>query len=156
MKALSIRQPWGWAILYAGKDVENRDWKDNSPALRDARRLVRTDEPFLIHVGMTFEDDAQDYLLGFDMQGLLPATVPPRSSYPRGGIIGSCRLRGVIHRGELTDDHAMIAAHYSRWRNDTSYALVLGAAVPCKFIPLKGLLGFFDVPDDLVREALAA
>lgn len=27
MKALSIKQPWAWAILHAGKDVENRDWK---------------------------------------------------------------------------------------------------------------------------------
>ena len=27
MKALSIRQPWAWAILHAGKDIENRDWR---------------------------------------------------------------------------------------------------------------------------------
>jgi hypothetical protein len=26
MKALSIRQPWAWAIIHAGKDVENRTW----------------------------------------------------------------------------------------------------------------------------------
>jgi len=26
MRALSIRQPWAWAILHAGKDVENRSW----------------------------------------------------------------------------------------------------------------------------------
>ncbi|MDD5394961.1 MAG: ASCH domain-containing protein [Thiothrix sp.] len=26
MKALSIQQPWAWAILNAGKDIENRDW----------------------------------------------------------------------------------------------------------------------------------
>ena len=24
--ALSIRQPWAWAILHAGKDIENRSW----------------------------------------------------------------------------------------------------------------------------------
>jgi hypothetical protein len=29
MKALSIRQPWVHAILYEGKDVENRSWKTN-------------------------------------------------------------------------------------------------------------------------------
>jgi hypothetical protein len=27
MKALSIKQPWVWAILNAGKDIENRSWK---------------------------------------------------------------------------------------------------------------------------------
>src|ERR1700690_1312991 len=26
MRALSIKQPWVWAILNAGKDVENRTW----------------------------------------------------------------------------------------------------------------------------------
>ena len=26
MKCLSIRQPWAWAILHAGKDIENRTW----------------------------------------------------------------------------------------------------------------------------------
>ncbi|MER8754134.1 ASCH domain-containing protein [Mesorhizobium sp. M0976] len=24
--ALSVRQPWPWAILHGGKDIENRDW----------------------------------------------------------------------------------------------------------------------------------
>ena len=27
MKALSIKQPWVWAILRAGKDIENRSWQ---------------------------------------------------------------------------------------------------------------------------------
>ena len=25
-RAISIRAPWWWAILHAGKDIENRDW----------------------------------------------------------------------------------------------------------------------------------
>lgn len=25
--ALSVRQPWPWAILHAGKDIENRSWQ---------------------------------------------------------------------------------------------------------------------------------
>lgn len=29
MKALSVRAPWWWAILHAGKDIENRDWSTN-------------------------------------------------------------------------------------------------------------------------------
>ncbi|KXK11649.1 MAG: hypothetical protein UZ14_CFX002002691 [Chloroflexi bacterium OLB14] len=29
MKAITVRQPWAWAIIYAGKDVENRTWKTN-------------------------------------------------------------------------------------------------------------------------------
>ncbi|MCW5318373.1 ASCH domain-containing protein, partial [Nostoc sp. KVJ3] len=26
MKALSVRQPWAWAIIYALKNVETRGW----------------------------------------------------------------------------------------------------------------------------------
>jgi hypothetical protein len=27
MKALSVQQPWAWAIIHAGKDIENRTWR---------------------------------------------------------------------------------------------------------------------------------
>lgn len=26
MKVLTVKQPWAWAILHAGKDIENRSW----------------------------------------------------------------------------------------------------------------------------------
>jgi len=26
MRALTVRQPWAWAIVHAGKDIENRSW----------------------------------------------------------------------------------------------------------------------------------
>ena len=26
MKAITIRQPWAWAVVHAGKDIENRTW----------------------------------------------------------------------------------------------------------------------------------
>jgi len=26
LPVLSIRQPWAWAIVHAGKDIENRNW----------------------------------------------------------------------------------------------------------------------------------
>lgn len=27
MRAITVRQPWAWAIIHGGKDIENRDWK---------------------------------------------------------------------------------------------------------------------------------
>ena len=27
VKALTIRQPWAWATIYGGKDLENRRWR---------------------------------------------------------------------------------------------------------------------------------
>src|SRR5829696_3543555 len=40
MKAVSIHQPWAWAILHAGKDVENRTWRTHhrGPLLIHAAR----------------------------------------------------------------------------------------------------------------------
>ena len=31
--ALSVRQPWTWGIIHAGKPVENRDWRRPNPGL---------------------------------------------------------------------------------------------------------------------------
>lgn len=28
MRALTVRQPWAWAIFHAGKDIENRSWRN--------------------------------------------------------------------------------------------------------------------------------
>jgi len=27
MKAISVQQPWAWAIIHVGKDIENRSWR---------------------------------------------------------------------------------------------------------------------------------
>ena len=42
---LTIRQPWAWAIIYGGKDVENRSW------------LTKHRGPLLVHAGSAFEPD---------------------------------------------------------------------------------------------------
>ena len=50
MKALSLRQPWAWAVVHAGKSIENRRWNtrgtvqgtcNDAPDL-DVRLLVAT------------------------------------------------------------------------------------------------------------------
>jgi hypothetical protein len=28
VRALTVRQPWAWAIIHAGKDIENRNWSN--------------------------------------------------------------------------------------------------------------------------------
>jgi hypothetical protein len=51
MKALTIEQPWVWAILNAGKDVENRSWQTKYRgwialhASKSAQRLDDVDFP---------------------------------------------------------------------------------------------------------------
>jgi hypothetical protein len=50
MKALSIQQPWAWAILHAGKDIENRTWPTS------IRGSV------LIHAGLKIDFPAFDWI----------------------------------------------------------------------------------------------
>ena len=55
MKALSIQQPWAWAIIHAGKDIENRTWNTHfrgtfavhasSKLMRGAELLRRSPRP---------------------------------------------------------------------------------------------------------------
>lgn len=52
MKAISIQQPWAWAILHAGKDIENRNW---STAFRGdiAVHATRTQQAWKLPQGVT-------------------------------------------------------------------------------------------------------
>lgn len=69
MKTLSIRQPWAWAILHAGKNIENREWK------------LWHRGPTLLHTGKKADLGAEKYLR--DVKGI---DVP--EDLPLGGIVG--------------------------------------------------------------------
>jgi hypothetical protein len=124
--ALSIRQPWAWAILNAGKDIENRSWRTQFRGL------------FYIHAaaGMT-RDEYEAYLdftrdrYRFAFPQALRAPRPEQLA--RGGIIGSA---------ELVD---CVADHPSPWFVGP-FGFVLRNARPLPFRPLKGALGFFVIP----------
>lgn len=78
MKALSIQQPWAWAILH-GKDCENRTWPT---AFRGF---------FLIHAGM--KPDPPAWRILAERYGLHP---PPRDRIPLGGIVGKAKLYACV------------------------------------------------------------
>ncbi len=67
-KALSVQQPWAWAIVEGLKDVENRKW------------LTHHRGPLLIQAGL--QDDLKGWQF-LDEMGI-PLPVDP----PTGGIIG--------------------------------------------------------------------
>ena len=122
MKALSIRQPWAWLILNAGKDIENRDW----PTPYRGR--------FLIHAskGMTHDEywNGAETLLDIRKDMLLP----PFSELQRGGIVGSVSLVDCVRRSE------------SPWFFG-EYGFLLRDPAPVPFRPFKGMLGFFEVAE---------
>lgn len=120
--ALSVRQPWAWAIIHAGKDVENR----NSKIL--CHRGARIGA-FAVHAskGMTKNEyeAARGFMLGIGV------SCPPPDQLQRGCIIGSVKGFGVTER------------HFSDWFFGP-YALTLLNPVACEPVPVIGQLGFFE------------
>ena len=123
--ALSIRQPWAWAICHAGKDIENRSWQTKYRGL------------ICIHAakgmtGMEF-DNAAGYMGGIGVH-------PPRGlSLPRGGIVGVAEIVDCIGGGSK-----------SPWFFGP-YGFVLANARPVDFIPVKGALHFFEWRKNLAK-----
>jgi hypothetical protein len=124
--ALSIRQPWAWAILHAGKDIENRSWRTDYRG------------PFCIHAsaGMT----KREYLEFEGVYGLDHRwTIPEPGDLSRGGIVGTAQIVDCVPR------HAS-PWFFGRW------GFVLDDVQPVALIPVKGCLGFFDWRDQLLMQ----
>lgn len=129
-KAISIRQPWAWAIVHAGKDVENRDWSTRyrgPVAIHAAKGMGKqeyTDAAAFITQTLGSAPDSE-WLLRW--HGLCAAPY----CLERGGIIGVA---------EVVD---CVIASESPWFFGR-FGFVLQNARPVDFIPLRGELGFFD------------
>lgn len=127
MKALSIRQPWAWLIVYGGKDVENRSWH------------TKFRGRFLVHAakGMTGFEYAD--ACNFCRKNGLPQ--PPLFDELRrnwcGGIIGSVFLADCRDTSR------------SPWYMGERAFLLIDPK-PLPFTPIKGRLNFFEVPEELV------
>lgn len=119
--AISVRQPWAWAIIYAGKPIENR-----------SRGAVMHMIPQLgaraIHAakGMTRDE----YNEGREFMASLGITCPEPAELKRGGIIGRVDVVSVVSQSA------------SPWFNGPR-GLVLENAAPCDFIPSVGDRGYF-------------
>jgi hypothetical protein len=122
--ALSVRQPWAWAIIH-GKDIENRSWSFNGPPHKDAKRL----KSFAVHAatGMTrYEyEDASELITKILGHG------PPAHELVRGAVIGAVELSGLVRE------------RASPWFLGP-LGLVLANPVACTPIRSSGQLGFFE------------
>jgi len=133
MKALTIRQPWAWAILHAGKDIENRDWSTRfrgTIAIHAAKGMTR-DEYF--YAGCMILDAVQ----AGNRQSRLE--VPPYEQLERGSIIG------------VADIINCVFAHPSPWFQGV-YGFVLANPRAITPIECRGALGFWDVPPEIERQ----
>ena len=120
MKALSIRQPWGWLIAAGFKDIENRTWHTHFRG------------PFLIHAGASMTRREYEECKLFCARIAPEITLPSMPDLIRGGIIG---------RANMVDCQACSA---SKWFTGP-IGFKLASAVELPFRSCAGALGFFEV-----------
>lgn len=130
MKALSIRQPWAAAILYAGKRIENRTWYSGFRG------------EFLLHAGQTFDRDTD-----LDFGGNLPDNADPYSPVNRGALLGVATITACIPVSAVPHDQR-------RWAIGPWCFVLANVRAFAQPIPYKGRLGFFDIPDTFCNSFL--
>jgi hypothetical protein len=138
MRVLTVKQPWAWAIIHGGKDVENR--------VRNLAGDYRG--PVAIHAGLGWAEGS------FELDAVLAAAREKhlRSSkgdqrlpwYEFGLILGTVDLVDVVHDSE------------SQWAQPDAVHLVLANPRPLT-VPMewKGALGLRRLPAEtaaMVRE----
>ena len=119
--ALSVRQPWAWAIVAGFKEVENRSEGSIRAGQMTCRRIA-------IHAaaGMT-RKEYEWAVWRLDRHGV---RCPAALDLPRGAIIGAVDVVAIVTDSE------------SEWFGG-QMGLVLENAVMCDPIPAKGALGYF-------------
>jgi hypothetical protein len=137
MKCLSVRQPWAWAILHAGKDVENRTWAPGK-ALKPGDRLA-------IHASKMFDVDGLRWIVtNHEALGLKLADIPiDAKAYPVGCVVGSVEFLGTVTDEDIKTFNA------GRWFFGPVGWLVQKPVVLAEPVPMKGRLGLFDVDDGI-------
>ena len=123
MKALSIRQPWAWLIIYGGKDVENRSWKTNYRG------------EFLVHAAKLIDYHAYGELIAKGVK------LPAIKDLQTGGIIGKATITDCTFNPPNRQWYMPLPSH-------PVYAFVLKDPQPSRFMQYPGKLNFFDIPDD--------
>jgi hypothetical protein len=127
--ALSIRQPWAWLIMQAGKDIENRNW----PTKVRGRVLIHASK------GMTAEEWRGAWAFA--------VRVAPESSMIKAALQNHDTLNKNIHRGGIIGSVEIVDCvnrSASPWFMG-DYGFVLRDPQPLPFYPCRGQLGFFKV-----------
>ncbi|MBF9031316.1 hypothetical protein HKCCE3408_13010 [Rhodobacterales bacterium HKCCE3408] len=119
--ALSVRQPSAWAIIFGGKDVENRSLGSIRAGRMEPGRIA-------IHAAIGMKQAEYDYLVWRWAQD--GVTVPRPDALPRRAIIGSVEVVRVVTESD------------SPWFGGEA-GLLLRDPVPCDPVPAPGALGYF-------------
>jgi hypothetical protein len=138
VKALSLTQPWGWLLVQGYKTVENRIWH-LPPKMRGQRVLIHAAK------AMPAGAYARAGELAFAIGGV---SVPPPAELERGGIIGSVTFVDCFCPGALVGTYDHPADVDLRWWFREQHGFIAKEPEVLPFRPLRGMLGFFEVPEE--------
>lgn len=138
MKAISVKQPWATLIAHGFKDIENRTW------------MTRQRGTVLIHAskGMTLNE--WDHAMEFAAPMLRAAMeLDPTLEAKMDALLGFKEQQrgGIVGVVDIVDS---VRSSPSPWYMG-EVGFVLANARPLPFTPYKGALGFFEVPDAIVK-----
>lgn len=119
--ALSVNQPWAWAITSGGKDVENR----SRFAVTKGDMKPR---PIAIHASLRMTHDDYEYACWF--MASIGVKCPSPDRLVRGAIVGIAKVTAIT------------SAHPSPWFFGPR-GLVLADRCAIEPVPASGALGFF-------------
>lgn len=154
MKAISVRQPWVWAIICAGKRIENRSRVDGR-----IPEICRHRGPLLLHAskGCTRDEfDAGSEFIADATAGALTRRHVDFARFadlPRGGIVARALAIGHVDPDgrfwldpeERESDPEIAQSLNLRWHMPGSHGLVFADdVVSLPFVPWKGALGLFE------------
>ena len=129
MKALSIKQPWAWAIMdvKADKDVENRHWRTHfrgTIAVHASQSMTRNEYDEFLYI---YEELIQKPC----------SEVPIKNAFAFGAIIGTV---------EIVD---CVTAYNSAWFFGDYGFILQNPKSLVRPIKCKGALGFWEVPKEI-------
>jgi len=130
MKALSIHQPWAWAILHAGKTVENRTWS------------TRYRGPLLVHASKT--KASYDREAKFDWLKMYGIALPKWEELAVGALVG------VV---ELVDCLPVSQVEQNPWVEGPVCWVLMNPRKCESHVVYRGAQGLFEVPDSILRAA---
>jgi hypothetical protein len=125
-RALTVKQPWAWAIVAGYKDVENRPRRTNFRG------------PLLVHAGVGLDPVGFHFLWEIGLYKALPADLP------QGGLVGMV---------EVVD---CIKSYESEWAVPGHWHWILGRPREFRnVLPCQGHLGMFypDVSERALGQA---
>lgn len=121
MKAITIIQPWPYAILHLGKRIENRSWQP---------RQLEVGERFALHAGSKLDHGAiRDLRIDMRVDHLA-----------LGAVVGVATFMGTL--GSID---ACPRSQLRWWSGPLGW--LLDDVVPCDPVPVSGALGLWTLPE---------